>query len=160
MASQLPSLWKRNETLDDLFQSFYRDIDSMFEKVGASLPAEWRSGDAAPLMRQPRMNVSETDTALEITFDLPGVEEKDIDVALTGDMLTVKGEKKMEREEKNKNFHVIERSSGAFQRSLRLPFMAEPSKIEAKLQNGVLTLVLPKPPEVQKKTQKISIKAS
>lgn len=72
----------------------------------------------------------------------------------------LKGQKKIEREEKNKNFHLIERSSGSFQRSLRLPFEADPATVEARFANGVLTVMLPKPAEVKSKTQKIAIKAS
>ena len=74
-------------------------------------------------------------------------------------MLTIKGEKKEEKEEKAKNYHLSERRYGAFQRSFQLPFGVDAEKIEANFQKGVLTVTLPKTPEAQKKEKKIEIKA-
>jgi HSP20 family protein len=74
-------------------------------------------------------------------------------------VLTIKGEKKVEREEKQKDFHLVERSYGSFSRSLTLPFAVDPDKAKATLKNGVLSISLPKPPEVQAKAKKIAISA-
>ena len=106
----------------------------------------------------PRLDVSETDGALEIKADLPGMEKKDISVTLEDDLLTIKGERKEEKEEKGKQYHTIERSSGSFYRALRLPVEIDSEKIAAEFKNGVLTVTLPKAKESKKKTAQIAIK--
>ena len=95
-----------------------------------------------------------------MTAELPGVEEKDIELTLANGLLTIRGEKKTERDEKdtNKNWHVIERSYGAFSRSIALPFEPASDRVEAKFDKGVLWVHLPKPPEVASKQQRIAIK--
>jgi HSP20 family protein len=107
----------------------------------------------------PRIDVSETKDALEVTAELPGIDEKDVEVTLSEGMLTIRGEKKTERDEQDasKNWHVTERSYGAFSRSIALPFEPDAEKVEAKFEKGVLRVKLPKPPEVAKKQQKIEI---
>src|SRR6267378_1718736 len=89
-------------------------------------------------------------------------DEKDLDVTLAKGMLTIRGEKKTERDEqdKDKNWHVVERSYGSFSRAIPLPFDPDPAKVEAKFDKGVLRIKLPKPAEVAKKQQKIEIKRS
>jgi len=91
---------------------------------------------------------------------LPGVDEKDVDVTLADDVLTIRGEKKSEREEqdKDRNWHVVERSYGSFSRAIPLPFEPDAAKVEAKFDKGVLRIRLPKSEEVTKKEQKIEIK--
>lgn len=111
----------------------------------------------------PRVNISETDKELRITAELPGVEQKDIDITLTGGDLVIKGEKKSESEEKKddkgRSYHRAERSFGSFARRMALPFEVEAGKIDATFKDGVLTLVLPKPAEAQKASRKIEIKS-
>ena len=111
-------------------------------------------------MLSPKIDVAESKDAIEVTAELPGVDEKDVDVTLANGMLTVRGEKKTERDEqdKDKNWHVMERSYGSFSRAIPLPFHPDPAKVEAKFDNGVLRIRLPKPPEVPSKQQKIEIK--
>jgi HSP20 family protein len=82
-----------------------------------------------------------------------------VDVAISDNILTIKGEKKAEREEKTKDFHVVERSSGSFSRSLTLPFAVDPDQAKATFKNGVLSISLPKPPEAQAKAKRIAISA-
>jgi HSP20 family protein len=96
--------------------------------------------------------------AIEVTAELPGVDEKDVDVTLANGVLTVRGEKKTERDEedKDKNWHVVERSYSSFSRAIPLPFDPDPAKVEAKFDKGVLHIHLPKPAEI--KQQKIEIK--
>src|SRR5262249_29689997 len=98
--------------------------------------------------------------AIEVTAELPGVDEKDLDVTLADGVLTVRGEKKTARDEqdKDKNWHVVERRYGSFSRAIPLPFDPDPAKVEAKFDKGVLHIHLPKPAEVAKKQQKIEIK--
>jgi HSP20 family protein len=111
-------------------------------------------------MLSPKIDVAETKDAIEVTAELPGVDEKDLDLTLADGVLTVRGEKKSAREEqdKDKNWHVVERSYGSFSRTIPLPFDPDPAKVEAKFDKGVLHIHVPKPAEVAKKQQKIEIK--
>ena len=139
------------------FGSLRRDMERMFEDFSR----EWGwSPPAAPgagMATAPRLDVSETETELKIEAELPGVDEKDVEVVLTNDRLTIKGEKKHEKEEKKKDYHLVERPSGSFARTVGLPFDADPEQVKASFANGVLTVTLPKPPEVKAKEKKIQI---
>lgn len=95
----------------------------------------------------PPMNVAETKERFTITAELPGMEAKDVAVSFEGGVLTIRGEKKAEHEEKNGDYHHVERRYGTFARSLRLPNNIEPDKIKAKHKDGVLTLTIPKAKE-------------
>ncbi|HLX64029.1 MAG TPA: Hsp20/alpha crystallin family protein [Planctomycetota bacterium] len=108
----------------------------------------------------PRVNVTENDKAILVSAELPGMEEKDIDVSYEHGMLTIKGEKKQEHEEKGKNFYRSERSFGSFQRSIELPCEVEEGKIEAQYKKGVLNLTLPKTKESIGKSRKIPVKTA
>ena len=109
-----------------------------------------------------RWDVAETDDAVKISADLPGLTEKDIDVTLNEGVLTIKGERKTEKEtdDKDKHYHRLERSYGAFERAMSLPSDVDESKIVADFKNGVLELTLPKKPEAKKKAKKIQVKAA
>ena len=106
---------------------------------------------------RPAMDVAETDNAVVVKAELPGLEAKDVEVSLNGDILTVKGEKKEEKEEKTKSFHRVERHYGSFERSIRLPAPVKPDKVEATFKNGVLTVELPKTEESKAKSVKIKV---
>jgi HSP20 family protein len=106
----------------------------------------------------PAADVVEGEREYRITAELPGMSEKDLEISLGGDVLTVKGEKKEEREEQGGNRYVAERRFGSFQRSFRLPEDADPDRIEAGFKNGVLTVTLPKRPEAQAQRRKIEVK--
>ena len=95
-----------------------------------------------PMM--PSIDVSETDQEMRISADLPGVSEGDIDVSLVDDILTIRGEKKLDKKDDKENYHVWDRSYGSFLRSLRLPYSVDTDKIRADFANGVLTVTLPK----------------
>jgi HSP20 family protein len=133
----------RRGSADDPFILLYRDMNRLFEDVlrvsGDSEPA--RSG---AVLLTPQMNISETDKELVVTAELPGVEEDDIEVNLDEDTLTIRGEKKVERSTDDENFHVAERMFGRFQRIMQLPFKADPDKVDAAFDNGVLTVKIPK----------------
>jgi HSP20 family protein len=135
--------------MDELFENWTKEIK--LPDMGWHRAEFW-----------PRVDVSETDKEMRVTAELPGVDQKDVEVTLSGDQLTIKGEKKAEteekKEEKGRAFHRVERSYGSFQRSMRIPYEVDPEKVEAAFKDGILTLTLPKPPEVQKKTKKIEIK--
>lgn len=100
------------------------------------------SSDGAA-MTMPRMNVGETGQEFRIEVELPGVSDEDVRVELAGDVLTIHGEKRVEREDMQ--HHIAERSFGTFARSLRLPFPADPDRVQAMFHNGVLAITLPKP---------------
>jgi HSP20 family protein len=106
----------------------------------------------------PAVDLAETDKAYTVTAELPGMDEKDIDVSINGDMLVIKGEKRQEKEEKNKNYYLSERSYGQFQRSFSLPTGIDRDKIAAEFSKGVLTLTLPKSAEAQQQQKKIEVK--
>ncbi len=106
---------------------------------GEALPA-W-SGEE---LFVPKVDVKETEEAIEITAEVPGLKPEDIELTLTGDVLTLKGEKKNEREDKKEGYHLVERSYGSFQRSFRLPVEVDRAKLAATHKDGVLTVTLPK----------------
>jgi HSP20 family protein len=105
----------------------------------------------------PAMDIIEKDRAFEVTAELPGIDAKDIDVQLSNGMLTIKGEKQEEKEEKTKGRYVSERRYGSFRRTLQVPGSVDPEKIEASYKSGVLTVTLPKSLEAQKKEKTIPV---
>lgn len=108
----------------------------------------------------PAIDLAEKDKEYEITAELPGLDEKDVEIKLSNHSLTIKGEKKEEREEKQKDYYLSERRYGSFHRSFQLPEGVDADKIEATFAKGVLTVRLPKTVEAQKAEKKISIKAA
>lgn len=104
----------------------------------------------------PALDVSETKDSLIVKAEVPGMEPKDIDISLSGDLLTIKGEKKQKTEEKKESFHRIETRYGAFSRTIRVPVSVNSDKIEASYDKGVLKIVLPKKEEI--KAKQIEIK--
>ena len=106
----------------------------------------------------PKVDVSETDGEYRIAVELPGIDDKDIEVTLSDNRLTIKGEKRVEKDGKRNDAHVIERAHGAFQRSFVLPAETDATQTSAKLDNGVLTLTVPKTAAARHETKKIAIK--
>ncbi len=106
----------------------------------------------------PRVDVSESDKAVTVVADLPGVDPKDVEITLNDGMLTIKGEKKEEKEEKGKNFHRTERFVGSFFRQIMMPTGADEEKVAATSANGTITITIPKKANAQPK--KVAIKAN
>jgi HSP20 family protein len=153
--SYLPPMFTRgSEGLGSLF----REIEKTFDDFSRRSPLAGYFGDGTAA---PKIDVSEGKDGLEVTAELPGVEEKDIEVTLSKDVLTIRGEKKSERDEadKDKNWHLVERRYGLFSRSVTLPYEPDSDKVEAKFEKGVLRVRLPKPAEMAKKEKKITIRA-
>jgi HSP20 family protein len=154
----------------DVWQSFRGEMDRLFDRFtgGAGFPSLRRAFDIEPPWRYdssfgisvPAVDVTEDDKAYKITAELPGMSEKDIDISVTGDTILLKGEKRQEREEKDKNRYLSERSYGVFQRSFALPDGVDRDKIAADFAKGVLTVTLPKTVETQKQQKKIEVKAA
>ncbi len=141
----------------DPFVRLWSDVDRLFNDVfrGSGLT----EGQPTEMIGLP-VEVSETGVELKVVAELPGVEEKDVSVELVGDVLTIKGEKRTEEERKDESYHLAERRYGAFSRTLRLPFAAEADKVQATFKNGVLTVIVPKPAELQQQPKRIKVKAA
>jgi len=137
----------------DPFTALRSEMDRLFDTFGM-----WPGDGARALI--PNIDVCETDKEIVIDAELPGIEEKDIDVTLAGDVLTIKGEKKSGREEKNRNYRLSERSYGRFYRQISIPFDAEPKAVKARFDKGVLHITIPKPENVATKSAKIPVKPS
>ena len=150
---KLPSLLSsRQDMMTDPFKSFRREMEDVFRAFDRNLPALSVGAKA------PAINVAETADAIEVTAELPGVEDKDIKVSLDGNRLTISGEKNEEAERDEKDWHVEERSYGSFFRSMSLPFSPEEGAIEAHLDKGVLHVSVKKPPEAVTSAKTIEIK--
>ena len=108
----------------------------------------------------PRLDVSEDEKSVHVTVELPGMDEKDVAVTLTDRELTIRGEKKEEKETKEKDVTRRERSYGSFRRTIEIPTDIDAAKIEAKFRNGVLTIELPRTKEAQQKIKQIPVKAA
>ncbi len=174
MAEAATKLPVRNEQRADHpaewrpFEGLRREVDRLFEDFQLS---SWRSPfgrslfDVQPFWRgemgwgkAPAVDIVDRDKTYEITAELPGMDESNIDVKFADGTLTIKGEKRDEKEEKNKDYFLSERSYGSFQRSFGVPDGIDADKIEANFKNGVLTVRLPKTPQAQKSEKKIAIK--
>ena len=144
----------------DPFTTLQREIDRLFDDFTQGWPAMtrgWPTMARTPEL-MPSMDVAETDKEIEITAELPGLEEKDVQVNVADNVLTIKGEKKSEKEEKDKNYRMFERSYGSFSRTLDLPAGINPDSIKASLSNGVLKVTVPRPAPAQVK--KVEVKAA
>ena len=151
----------------DVWHSFRNEMDRLFDRLGSGFgfPSLRRMFDVEPAWRSsfsfstPAIDMSEDEKAYNISAELPGIDAKDIDVSLSGDMLVLLGEKRQEKEEKDKNYHFSERAYGSFQRAFDLPTTVDRNKIAADFSKGVLTITLPKTAEAQKPQKKIEIKS-
>jgi len=144
---------------EDIFTDLQRDVNSIFDNMWRGFGAPAVAGDGNASRLQPTTDIAETDKEYEVTVELPGIDEKDVEVTLANGVLSIKGEKKFEREEKKKDYYLSERSYGSFQRSIRVPDGVDAEKVSAAFNKGVLTLKLPKLPEAQSTTKKIVVKA-
>ena len=135
------------------FSFLQQEIDRLFDGFGRNFPAFPTIGTTLP-----SMDVSETDKSIEIVAELPGLEKKDVQLNLTDNLLTIRGEKKNEREEKNKDYHLVERSFGSFSRAVELPQGVNAEDISAEIANGVLKVTVKKP--APKQSRPIEIKSA
>jgi HSP20 family protein len=151
------------------FETLRRQVDRLFDDFSGGM---WHSPfgrsflDIEPFRRGeatfgavPAVDVTQTDKGYEITAELPGMEEKDVEVKLANGILTIRGEKRDEKEEKNKDYYLRERSFGSFERSFQVPEDVEPDRINASFKKGVLTVMLPKSAQAERAEKKIEVKA-
>jgi HSP20 family protein len=154
----------------DPFQAFRHEMDLMFDRF-------WRGGFGLPSFRRtaepeafwpaeggfafsaPAIDFAEDEKAYHLTAELPGLSDKDINLMLSDDLLTITGEKREEKEGAEKNYHYSERRFGSFRRAVQLPQHIDRDKIEAHFKNGVLHVTLPKTPDAMQRQKKIEIKA-
>jgi HSP20 family protein len=144
------SPWRSFRELEKMRREMDRLWDSLVEgKPGRRIEemGEWL----------PSLDVSETKNDLIVKAELPGLDPKEIDISVVDGNLTIKGEKEQEKEEKEENYHLVERSYGSFARSIRLPRDVQSEKISASFKNGILKITLPKSEEAKKKEIKIKV---
>lgn len=140
------------------FSFLQREMNRLLEDfVG---PAELHLDQSVSKNFVPKINVSEDKEKFEVDAELPGLDEKDVDVTVENGILSLKGEKKIETESKDKNYHRIERSSGSFLRQFTLPENIESDKIQAHFSKGVLKVIVPKAREPKAQAKKIEIKSA
>jgi HSP20 family protein len=150
--------WRRKQ--DDVSPvgrqlEFRREFEDLVNRFFG--PDPWFSSRLFGQGFSPAVDVKETETEFIVKAEMPGIDQEDLSVSLTGDVLTISGEKKEEKEEKGENLFRIERSFGSFSRSLTVPVEIQEDKIEAKYRDGVLTLRLPKAESTKKKSIDIKV---
>jgi len=142
-------LWGR-----DPFLQLHRDMNRLFDDTLRDWGGSQSQIGGGQYSMMPRIDVHEQDNRLEVTAELPGVDQKDVELRLDDDILTIRGEKRNER--KDKQAHITERSYGAFQRSIQLPFSPDPNQVHAEFRDGVLTIAVPRQ-EQQGRSRRIEI---
>jgi HSP20 family protein len=137
--------------------SLNRDINRLFDDLlqPSALPTTADPAVATALIT-PQINVSETDTEIRVAAELPGVDLDDLEVDVMDDMLVIRGEKKLERSDGDENYHFVECAYGSFQRTVQLPFAADPDEVQASFENGILNITVPKS-EQQRRTRRIDV---
>jgi HSP20 family protein len=147
--------------IDSPQSSIEREMNQFFREFPQSFFGElpFRMDTAHPFLAVPNVDVMEKEDVILVTADLPGMKEKDVDVSVYENILTIKGEKKQEKEEKSKNYCCKERSFGEFKRNIVLPAEIDPENIDATIKHGVLSVTLKKTKAEQKKQKNINVKA-
>jgi len=140
---------------DNPFISLQTEIDRLFDDFTRGFPS---IGNGMSNVALPTMDVAESDKEIEITAELPGLEEKDVQINVSDNVLTIRGEKQAEKEQKDKNYRLVERSYGSFERSLELPEGVNADAIKASIDKGVLKVVVPKPTPAQ--VTKVEVKSA
>jgi HSP20 family protein len=179
LKEMVPWRWgglRRWDDEDRPFESFLREMDQLHKDMDrlfddfwkgstrlSSLTTPWQPMSSTPWAHSevmPRLDETEDDKAFHVRVELPGMDQEDVDITLSNGMLTIRGEKKREEEEKGKDFYRKERSFGAFRRTLPIPADVDEQAIQASFKRGVLYIDLPKTEEARKKVTHIDIKAA
>ncbi|MDI7861517.1 Hsp20/alpha crystallin family protein [Rhizobiaceae bacterium n13] len=138
----LPSLWS-----DNPFRDLRKEMDQALESFFGNRGQLGTAAGGEPMFasfRTPSVDVVENETAITLTAELPGMSEGDVDLSVHNGILTLKGEKKLEKKDDKDNYHIIERRYGSFQRSMRLPDTVDEGAINATFDKGVLKVTMPK----------------
>lgn len=154
----VPSLFDRTPSF---FRSIQDDLAHMLEFARHTTPKK-EAGDGFfdQITTMPALDVAETDTAIEVSVEIPGVAKEDLDVTVQGDVLVIKGEKSSDTEEKEKDYHLVERRYGSFRRHVPLGFVPDEGAVSAGYDQGVLKLTIAKPENTRNGVQKIQIDKS
>jgi HSP20 family protein len=144
----------------DPFVSMRQEMDRVFDNFFGALDRPSRGLMGGWQTISPALDIAENEKDVVVTAELPGLDEKDFEVTLAGDVLTLKGEKKSEQEKKNGDSQYVERRYGSFSRSVRLPFTVKNEAVEANYDKGVLTVRIPKPAEAQNAVRRIEVKTA
>lgn len=139
------SITRFRDEMDHLFERFFTDPFGM-EPFGGRFAFG------------PRLDLAESDNDVIVKAELPGIDPKEVDLRVEGNLLTIRGEKKQEKEEKRRDYHYVERQYGSFHRSVQLPTSVDPDKVEAAYKDGVLTITIAKRPDA--KAKRISVKSA
>jgi len=157
----LPATRPTSGFTDQLIEPLTRlrsEVDRLFQDFPYRMPA-FQFGRLAGAMPFPAVQMSETDKAYKLSVEIPGMDPKDVDVTVADGMLVIKGEKKEEREEKEKDYLYSERSFGSFERRIELPAAADPEKIKAKSKDGVLQITIGKNAKAEQNKRRIEIQS-
>lgn len=144
----------------DPFLSLRREMDRLFDDAFRSFGFGFEPAASAASIWAPNIDLRETDNGIEIAAELPGVDPKDVELSIADGVLTIRGEKKIDRKDEREGWHVMERSHGTFVRSIALPMEVDESKANAEFRNGVLQVTLPAAPNAERKVHKIKVKAA
>jgi len=154
--------WRREdgpfESLRREIETLHRDIDRVFDEMWSGRWPTFEPMGRTEIM--PLLDMTEDDQAFHLNVELPGMDEKDVEVTLRNHTLTIKGEKKEEKETKEKDVHRRERAYGYFRRSVELPAEVDADKISATYRKGVLTIDLPKTQQAQQQAKRIEVKVN
>jgi HSP20 family protein len=153
---------------DRPLDSFRTEMDSLHRNIDRLFADAWGGSFAPSLLSEtwatgkimPRLDVAESEKAFQVSVELPGMSDKDVAVTVDGRVLTIRGEKKEEKEKKDKETFRRERAYGAFRRAIELPDDVDSAKIEAKFKDGVLTIELPRTQQAQERVKQIPVKAA
>lgn len=154
--------WRRGEITEGRELHPFRALQRDFDRLMDDFTRAFRGGELEPTWGAeffPSVNVAEKDKEIIVTAEIPGLDEKEIDVSLSGHTLYIRGEKKEEKEEKGEQFYRTERHFGSFQRAIPLPSEVQEDKITASYKKGVLKIALPKSEQSQKTRKKIDIQS-
>ena len=155
----LPSLRSSGGLSADPIFGLHHEINRLFEDAFRGFGPGPAQGVGGGALAAPRLDVHETDKEVCISVEMPGVQASDLDVRVDGDIVTISGEKKNERQAEEKSYHVMERSFGRFTRSVQLPFAPQAEQVQADFKNGVLTLHVPRQPQ-QERSRRIEVRSA
>ena len=155
MAQNLPSRQRSGApSRADPMVSLVRMFDDFFRG-----PLLSRAGEGQGTIMAPKIDISETENELRVRAELPGVSQGDVEVMLNGDMLTIRAEREIEQEEDREDYHLVEMSYGIFQRTLQLPYRVDPDHVQARFENGILTISIPKS-QAQQRSNRIEVQGA
>jgi HSP20 family protein len=152
----LPSIFGRRDLSgfgSDPFTTMQREMERLFDEFRGVRGGLYEAGFA------PAVNVRQTEKGVEVTAELPGIDEKNVEVSIAENALTIRGEKKEEKEQKEGGWQISERSFGSFVRTIPLPVEVDEDKVSAQFKNGVLTVMLPAAADAERKAKKIEVKS-